>query len=712
MRLRVYRQTRLGFAAALIGLGVVRAGAATIVVTPTTNATTVVNALTAGGGQGVVVTAVNLQAHALSTGQASSGIFALSGPLPATYGMMLPGIILSSGNVADYGSGPYISGNTTAYGVPATPAQEALLNPITGTYPHYDVTQLDITFNTLPGFDKVYFQVVFGSEEYPDFVNSPYVDGFGLYLNGTNIAFTEGLPININHPAMAAIPGTALTGVLAPGGNPVLSFSKTVGNGSIGNKLTIIVADTSDPVLDTTIYVQALGGSQPSQLSFKKTADSDIAVVGSNLTFSLNFKNSSTALVQNVVLTDALPTGMTYVSGTSPGGSCSISNTTVTCALGDVPAGTNVQASITVIPTQIGDICNTATATSTNNGGLSLLDQACVTVVPGRNGQCLTRSARFWFTHSHSADPACATLLGAIAVNGGIEDLGFLQLPVRQENGDGVLDAADALIEALGFYYRNPNYTGEDNGTQNQARLGSKLCRARKQLAVELIAAKANFTYLRTFPTDCSYVTGRVTTNFPLDIIAQASAAGASEDLLRVATYTALLHKFNNDGLTNNFFDGMKECSADSPALLRKVARDPTNHTTCPGLNDMCTSAEAILASGLPFSRSVDLRGYSDGMPSPACGTGGANAVWKLEPPTAAAGRHFTVDTKGSNFATMISVWRGSCSAFQPVTCAIGTNTTPQASLSFTTDGTVSYYIVVESPQGLVGKLKMKVTSP
>ena len=150
-------------AAALIGLGVVRAGAATIVVTPTTNATTVVNALTAGGGQGVVVTAVNLQAHALSTGQASSGIFALSGPLPATYGMMLPGIILSSGNVADYGSGPYISGNTTAYGVPATPAQEALLNPITGTYPHYDVTHLDITFNTLPGFDKVYFQVVFGS---------------------------------------------------------------------------------------------------------------------------------------------------------------------------------------------------------------------------------------------------------------------------------------------------------------------------------------------------------------------------------------------------------------------------------------------------------------------------------------------------------------------------------------------------------------------
>ena len=697
---------------AVLSLGVLGAASGgSIVVTPTTNATTIVNALTAGGGQGIVVTAVSLHSLALTTGEMSSGTYSLTGAPPTTYEMTLPGIVLSSGNVADYGAGPFFSGTTTAYEVAATPAQEALLNPITGVYAHFDVTQLDITFNTLPGFDKVYFQVVFGSEEYPDFVGSPFVDGFGLYLNGTNIAYTEGAPININHPSMAAIPGTALTGVLAPGGHPVLTFSKVVGNGSVGNKLTIIIADTSDSVLDTTIYVQALGGSLPTQLSFKKTVDSDIAVVGSNLTFALNFKNSSTGLVQNVVVTDTLPPALTYVSSAAASGSCSVSNNTVTCALGDVPGGSTAQATITVIPTQIGDICNTATATAPN-GGASITDQACVSVVPGRNGQCLTRSARFWFTHTHSADPACATLLGAIAVNGGSADLGFMQLPVRQENGDGILNSADALIEALGFYYRNLNYTGEDSGTQNQSRLGSKLCRARKQLAVELIAAKANFTYLRTFPTDCRYTVGRVSTNFPLDLIAQAGTAAAGTDLAAITTATAWLHKFNNDGLTNNFVDGLKECAPDSAALLRKVARDPTTRASCPGLNDTCVSAEAITAPSLPFSRSVDLRNYSDGMISPTCGKGGANAVWKMETPTAAAGRHFTVDTKGSNFSTMISVWRGSCDTFLPVTCAVGTTNSAQASLSFTTDGTVSYYIVIESPSGQVGKLKMKVTSP
>ena len=698
---------------AVLSLGVLGAASGgTIVVTPTTNATTIVNALTAGGGQGIVVTAVSLKSQALFSGEMSSGTYSLTGAPPTTYEMTLPGIILSSGNVADYGTGPYLPGNTTAYGVPATPAQEALLNPITGVYPHFDVTQLDITFNTLPGFDKVFFQVVFGSEEYPDFVGSPFVDGFGLYLNGTNIAYTEGLPININHPSMAAIPGTALTGVLAPGGHPIMTFSKVVGNGSVGNKLTIIISDTSDSVLDTTIYVQALGGSLPTQLSFKKTVDSDIAVVGSNLTFSLNFKNAGTGLVQNVVVTDTLPPALTYVSSAADSGSCSVSNNTVTCALGNVPGGSTAQATITVVPTQIGDICNTATATSTNDGGGTITDQACVSVVPGRNGQCLTRSARFWFTHTHSTDPDCATLLGAIDVNGGVEDLGFMQLPVRQENGDGILGSADALIEALGFYYRNLNYTGEDSGTQNQSRLGSKLCRARKQLAVELIAAKANFTYLRTFPTDCHYTTGRVTTNFPLDMIAQASAVGSGTDLALITTATAFLHKFNNNGLTNNFVDGLKECAPDSSALLRKVSRDPTTHTSCPGLNDTCASAEAITAPYLPFSRSVDLRNYSDGMISPTCGVGGPNAVWKLDFPTAAAGRHFTVDTKGSNFATMISVWRGSCDNFQPVTCAVGTTNSAQARLSFTTDGTVSYYIVIENPSGQVGKLKMKVTSP
>ena len=291
-------------------------------------------------------------------------------------------------------------------------------------------------------------------------------------------------------------------------------------------------------------------------------------------------------------------------------------------------------------------------------------------------------------------------------------DLGFLQLPVQQENGDGVLDAADTLSEALSFYYRNINYTGEDNGTQSRNMPGSRLCRARKQLAVEMIAATANFIYLGTFPTDCSYLTGSITTNFPLDLISQARTACVSGDVAAVTAFTALLRKFNNGGLTNNFYGSLQECAPDKPALLRKVSRDPTSHATCPGVNDTCASAETIILPDLPFSESVNLRGYGAGMGSPTCGVGGPNAVWKVSPPTAAAGRQFSVSTKGSNMATMISIWSGPCNSLQTVACASGASSATPANLSFTTDGTNAYYIVVESPTGQVGTLKVKVTSP
>jgi hypothetical protein len=103
--------------------------------------------------------------------------------------------------------------------------------------------------------------VAFGSEEFPEFVGSEFVDAFGLYLNGTNIAFVGGQPVNIDHPCFTAFAGTELDGVLACGGNPVNTFSGAVHSGS--NTLTFIIADTSDANLDTTAYIGALGTTNP-----------------------------------------------------------------------------------------------------------------------------------------------------------------------------------------------------------------------------------------------------------------------------------------------------------------------------------------------------------------------------------------------------------------------------------------------------------------
>jgi len=233
-----------------------------IAITGDNNALDLANAL-AAGATGLTVVSATLSGNGSPTGgPISSGTYTNA---TNTYGIGA-GIVISSGNVLAYNDGPNNStGTNTSYGVPVTAPQQAILGPITGALSHFDATQLDITFTTTTG--SVFFNVVFGSEEWPEFVNA-FVDGFGLLLDGTNHAFVGGLPVNIDHPAMAAVPGTELDGILCPqpaaGGpcNPVLTFSAS-GLDTNPHTLTFIIADASDDALDTTAYIASLGGTEP-----------------------------------------------------------------------------------------------------------------------------------------------------------------------------------------------------------------------------------------------------------------------------------------------------------------------------------------------------------------------------------------------------------------------------------------------------------------
>jgi hypothetical protein len=220
-------------------------------VTINTDATQLAAAVTSGN-TGVTITNATLQGQTGGAGVASTGTF------NNIYGLA-SGAVISTGNVADYGSGPNnFSENSTSYGSAASSAENALLNPLTnGFTSHFDTTELDLTFTVAPGTSEIFFNVAFGSEEYPIFVGSSFVDAFGLYLNGVNIAFVGGTPVNIDNPCFTALAGTELNGVLACNNQPVNTFSGNVNAGT--NTLTFIIADTSDSVLDTTAYIGALG---------------------------------------------------------------------------------------------------------------------------------------------------------------------------------------------------------------------------------------------------------------------------------------------------------------------------------------------------------------------------------------------------------------------------------------------------------------------
>jgi hypothetical protein len=283
-----------------VALGFLSSGAYAITITASTDASALANLLLSAANTGVVVTSATLNGQnevidladyggtgtvtATSSGAYSNG--------SGTYGIG-PGVVLTTGTVVGFdvpGETIYgysdgsdlVDDNTWAYGfdgAPATDAQELLLDPITAnsdlrcqpTCDHFDVTELIINFDMQPGFDSVRFNVVFGSEEWEEYRESPFIDGFGMFLNGVNIASVGGFPVNIQHPDTkpavdefgdpipdTEIPGTELDGILAPGDNPILGFGGLVN--PTGNTLRFLVADTTDPLLDTTVYFSALEG--------------------------------------------------------------------------------------------------------------------------------------------------------------------------------------------------------------------------------------------------------------------------------------------------------------------------------------------------------------------------------------------------------------------------------------------------------------------
>lgn len=115
--------------------------------------------------------------------------------------------------------------------------------------------------------------------------------------------------------------------------------------------------------------------SSPAAISLTITPSVNPVAPGANLTLNLTFTNADqpgslpATTLSNVVLTDALPNGVSYVSSNAANGSCSASGSTVTCTLPSLPPGNNSQnpwsPSITVqAPSSSGTFTDIVTASA------------------------------------------------------------------------------------------------------------------------------------------------------------------------------------------------------------------------------------------------------------------------------------------------------------------------------------------------------------
>jgi uncharacterized repeat protein (TIGR01451 family) len=120
------------------------------------------------------------------------------------------------------------------------------------------------------------------------------------------------------------------------------------------------------------------GGPQADLAVASHTSDPPAAAsVGQPVTFSLAIANNGPAGATNVVLTDTLPTGATFVSA-SPG--CTHNAGTVTCAIGALASGASVQVQVVIQPTAAGGATNFASVAAAEADPLSFNNASALAI--------------------------------------------------------------------------------------------------------------------------------------------------------------------------------------------------------------------------------------------------------------------------------------------------------------------------------------------
>ena len=166
-----------------------------------------------------------------------------------------PGIVLSSGQVKDYGDGPNrLESWSSLYGAPG----HADLDTLTGCTTS-DASSFGFEFRAAQ--ETISFDLLFGSEEYPEYVGSEWNDGFGVWLtdyrdNKTQLCFdNSGNRISVNTVWMSDTPGTELDGTTGK-----LTTTARVVPGNNYN-IEFAIADASDCICDSTVYLSNFAGA-------------------------------------------------------------------------------------------------------------------------------------------------------------------------------------------------------------------------------------------------------------------------------------------------------------------------------------------------------------------------------------------------------------------------------------------------------------------
>lgn len=226
--------------------------------------------------------------------------------------------------------------------------------------------------------------------------------GLGVAVDAAGSALVTGYTISQDFPSKDAVQPQ-------PGGNLDVFVSKVDAAGSAivystllggrGNDYGFAIAadrngnayvagTTSSADFPTANPLQPLRGNLnafivrlgvEADLAVTATASRNPVMVDNNLTYAIGVTNLGPSPATGILLTDALPAGVRFVSATSSKGACANDAGKVTCAIGELAAKANATVTIVAAPSGAGTIRNTVRVQGNEPDGAPANNEATIT---------------------------------------------------------------------------------------------------------------------------------------------------------------------------------------------------------------------------------------------------------------------------------------------------------------------------------------------
>ena len=197
------------------------------------------------------------------------------------YDGSLTGLGIGAGLLLTSGKAPGLTNTVGWYGQDNSPVSgyfngdadvDAAVNRVFQTK-SYDATSLAFDFRvTDPNASSISFDLVFGSDEYPEWVNA-FVDGAVVIINGVNYALFDqnpDRPLSVIAPNLAAGYFQNNAGSVLPveydGVSRSLRIVAPILTGGALNTIKIAIADTGDHIYDSGLFISGMrAGTSPGQ---------------------------------------------------------------------------------------------------------------------------------------------------------------------------------------------------------------------------------------------------------------------------------------------------------------------------------------------------------------------------------------------------------------------------------------------------------------